>query len=199
MTTAVAVLSVLVALDLLMTLRLARTLLGRGILVPRFTPRTPLSPGAAAPPFTARSADGELVDSERATGGTFTLVYLSEDCPTCRSALPALGAAAFRAEQAGARLFLVTFREHARTAETMRALLREHGVTTPLLVVPPKHPLGATYNPNRQTPYFCDVRDGTVTSVGSLGSPSWRQTVDAWRPRRPTSPAATGTASPTDR
>lgn len=114
--------------------------------------------GQAAPTFQARTLDGQYVASDRLSGRSYGLLFISPTCESCRLTLSELRAAAIRSEGS---LFIVCEGGGAECRE----LVNDYGVALP--VVP--DPLGAVRARYgiRSVPTAVIVdQDGRIASVG---------------------------------
>ncbi|MEW9552464.1 peroxiredoxin family protein [Nonomuraea sp. NPDC050783] len=140
-----------------------------------------LPDGAAAPPFSAVTLDGTVLDSDDYADRALTLVFVSHHCPSCREHLPHMGALWRLAGSAGSELVMVVFDEESGSRDEAERLVAEHSVPAATVLAAAGHPLRELYNPRQATPLYCHVESGVVRGGGPLGSQGWQELVRGWQ------------------
>lgn len=114
--------------------------------------------GQEAPSFRARALDGQLVASDRLSGRSYGLLFVSPTCDSCRLTLSELRAAVVRS---AGTLFIIC----EGTQADCRSLIDDFGVAVPVV----SDPLGAVRGrfgvSSVPTAVIVDA-DGRIVSVG---------------------------------
>ena len=189
MTVMTAVLWAAVLGNLLLVLRLAGRL--RFLLDPLRNPPPIPAPavGEPAPPFSANTLDGRPLTLAQYADRSLTLLYLSYNCPSCRTFLPTLGDLRRSARDRGGELVLVVFDEDSTARAATDRLIEQYGLNGPVVLITSGHPLQRAYNPRMASPFFIHVERGITRSTGGVGLADWLTLVRGWQ-----SPAASATS-----
>ncbi|MFB9622717.1 peroxiredoxin family protein [Nonomuraea helvata] len=140
-----------------------------------------LPEGMPAPPFSAVTLDGAVLDSDDYADRAFTLVFVSHHCPSCREHLPHIPALWRLAESAASELVMVVFDEESGSRAQTERLVAEHAIPAMTVLASADHPLRELYNPRQATPLYCHVESGVVRGSGPLGSQGWQELVRGWQ------------------
>ncbi|MFF0312046.1 peroxiredoxin family protein [Streptosporangium sp. NPDC004379] len=140
-----------------------------------------LPEGASAPPFSALTLDGAVVDTQDYAERALTLVFVSTHCPSCREHLPHMRVLWRLAESAGSELVMVVLDEESGSRAEAERLVAEHAIPARTVLAAADHPLRERYNPRQATPLYCHVESGVVRSSGPLGSEGWQKLVRGWQ------------------
>ena len=144
-----------------------------------------LAVGAPAPPFRARTLDGDSVGLEDYAGRTVAFVVVSPECPTCRREIRGLvHLARVARENVGVALVLVSDFGPTATAAWLETVAREDriAIDVPVLLAPPSvSNFLPQYDPRVVTPYYCLIdEDATVVSRGPVGAGEWLRLRGSW-------------------
>ena len=133
-----------------------------------------------APPFTAKTLQGEHITLETYSGRSVALIFIGTHCAPCREALPAYEALSPSAVRAGVQIVLVSIND----AEPTRAFIDEAGVMLPVLIAPAASNSFMTDYGFKGTPSYCLLdAHGIVQSAGypSFEWGEWKALADSWR------------------
>jgi peroxiredoxin len=132
-----------------------------------------------APDFAAQTLDGEAVTLSSFAGKPTAFVFISNGCKPCHEELPNYLALQPMAEQAGARLVLVSI----DTPESTRELVNEFQISTPVLVAQENINSFMRDFKMKGTPAYTYVdAEGKVKSAGRPNKymDSWKQITESW-------------------
>jgi thiol-disulfide isomerase/thioredoxin len=117
--------------------------------------------GSPAPPFTALTSTGALLDTTDLAGGNYLLAFLSSDCPGCLTAVPGLVG---YANQPGnsQRLVTVIVGESQRRPELEQLL----APVATVICEPAAGPIAAAYRITGFPSYLLISETGTVLAHG---------------------------------
>lgn len=138
-----------------------------------------LKEGAQAPDFTAQTLDGETVTLSSLVGKPTAFIFISHGCGPCHEELPNYLALHPKAEQAGARLILVS----VGSLESTRELVKEFQIRAPVLVAPENSNSFASDYKMRGTPAYTYVdAQGKIQSAGRPNNnfDTWKRITESW-------------------
>ncbi len=160
---ALGVLSVLVALNFTLTLRLLRVVAVEGF--NRVPATRPL--GFPLPSVRGRRIGGQRVSSKGGEEGSKVLVFISPKCPACRQEAPLLRRFGRGLETQGVTFWAVVQGRRGRIADTF-------GELEPYLVLVSKRD-ASVLNPKASFPSYLFVdASGQVAASGFVGDEDWR-------------------------
>lgn len=168
---------ILVLLNLLLTLALARRLNARtSQFGDPFADMPKLELGQPAPDFSAETLDGSQVSLASYAGRNVAFVFISPTCSPCREKMPAFNALQPKAKGAGVELVLVSDSGRDET----RTFSAEFTTSLPLLIASrTDNPFMKDYKANG-TPFYCLVAaDGNVQATGFLDD-GWEALTKTW-------------------
>jgi hypothetical protein len=186
-----------VLVNLLLTVRVIRFLQGVEELRGRqsemeATPELPI--GAHAPEFRARMLSGEPVRLSHFAGHAVAFIFLSPNCDTCRSKVPALvRLGPLAKERANVHLVLVSIEGAAETHSWIRTIQEEDKMelNLPVLVAPTNtSDFLIAYNPRNFVPYYCYIdEEGIVKARGHVDESEWSELEHEWGGYSPNAPS----------
>ncbi|RNF31892.1 hypothetical protein NM04_04815 [Massilia aurea] len=132
-------------------------------------PATPLQPGERLPDIDGTTLAGHARVRLAEPGQARALLFLSSRCPKCRDKVPAIGALAGAAREAGLALWIVSDEPRWR----LRSLLRGTALAAHTARI------GAhdyrLLNPTMASPAYLFVgHDGAIEAAGLIGDQHWR-------------------------
>ena len=167
-----AILAFVTALNLFLTLRIARVVFPSG----DADPVVPLV-GKPAPQFEAsRQTDGQRIASDDLAGHSNVLVFLSSGCPTCRTKTAELIEILPATQRAGVGLWVVGADDvHDMAALTAGSPLAERTLSM--------EPAGRkALNPQGAAPLYIFIDESMIVRAGNyLGDEDWRTFVSEMR------------------
>ena len=173
---------ILVLLNLLLTLALARRLNAKSSQYgDPFTDVPKLELGQPAPDFSAEALDGSQVSFTSYAGRNVAFVFISPTCSPCREKMPVLNALQPKAKRAGVEIVLVSDSDRAET----KKFSDDFATNLPILISPrTDNPFMADYKANG-TPFYCLVAgDGSVQATGFLDD-EWESLAKIWEASEP--------------
>ena len=136
--------------------------------------------GAVAPPFSARTLDGQTRTLDDSAGRVTAMAFVAPGCRPCREFLPTLGKVD---PQGTAELLLICDGDEEQT----RTLMEPLALIVPVLLAPQKDNfLFQDYQVHGTPAYYLLDERGHVQASGRPGEhdPQWRRLMEAWTSQR---------------
>ena len=180
--TSIVLLSIIVLLNLLLTVGVIRRLnqMGKQITAPPADisglPEG-LPVGTPAPAFRAENLTGELVTLTDYAYQAVSFIFIAPSCAPCVDKLPTLEALAPKARKAGVEMVLVNIEGDKQATANF---VKQHNVNLPVLIAPfESNSFIQDYNA-AGTPFFCLVdRESKIAAAGMFG-PKWDLLASSW-------------------
>ena len=165
----------------MMVLRLTRALTPMFQRPPQAAEPTipPVDVGTPIPDFTAYTLDGQAIDYSSFAGKPLALIFMSTNCPHCRSAIPELAITGYKARHRDVQIVPVVTADLLETQQ----FIGDVEMHLSILAAPPAmSPWLGALNPEGIVPAYCYVdSDGIVQSMGGLHSQEWRDLIVTWQ------------------
>jgi len=139
---------------------------------------TGLSTGEAAPPFSARTLDGQTKTLADYAGRATALVFMASGCGACKTLLPTLEKLDPQVQQSKTELALVFDGDE----EQIRALVEPFALRFPVLLAPRNdNALFQDYQVHGTPAYYLLDEHGQIRASGHPGSDQqWQKLTEAW-------------------
>lgn len=168
---------ILVLLNLLLTLALARRLNAKASQFGAPADNIPkLELGQPAPDFVAETLNGSQVSLASYTGQAAAFIFISPTCSPCREKMPVFNALQPKAKRAGIEIVLVSDSDRAET----KKFSDDFTTSLPILIAPrAANPFMVDYKANG-TPFYCLLAaNGSVQATGFLDD-EWERLTKTW-------------------